>query len=116
MDSVLVILHAVVFLILAKALELVAGQTGNQGLVTVLHFMGWAGYVPFSLAASSTLHQHKGLIIGLLVGVVVLGGAHTLPALADELMPIGAGIIAGSIARNIIGRPKENPHDATPSA
>jgi hypothetical protein len=101
MDRLRVFVHALFFLIGALGLEAYAARTGNPIITGFLQFMRWGSYVPFALAAASALNHHRGMLILLVVVTIAVGAPTDTRALADQLAPIGVGILIGSFITSV---------------
>lgn len=114
MAALRVLIHSLGFVILAQAIEFLASRTGNPGLVAIAGFMRWGSDIPFAIAASSALHQHKTVLVGLLGLTVLLGAPGNIQELAVQVSPIGTGVLIGSMVRKIIE--PESTNGTSPSA
>jgi hypothetical protein len=100
MDGLRVFVHAAAFVIGAALLGLLGDKTGSPLLLLAVHWIAWANYIPFGIAASSGMHNHKGVLVLLVAGVLLLTSPDTSERLAVIMAPIGIGLLVGSIIRN----------------
>src|ERR1035438_8008868 len=113
MDRLRVIVHALIFLICAQVIEQYALRTGNPVITGFLGFMRWGCYVPFAVAAASALNHHRGMIILVMVLTVALGAPTTMRSLADQVAPIGRGVVQGAFITKLGNEPDK--HNAKPT-
>ena len=94
--------HAFFFLIAAHVVTALADQTSAPGYRTVLRFLAPGSYLPLAVALSAALHAQRGIMI-ILVGLIMIGiWPFTINDLARWLVPVGAGIILGSLLEIVI--------------
>ena len=94
--------HAVLFLIAAHALELLAKQASAPGYAAVMRALSPGSYAPLSVAISAALHAQRSIIL-VLVGLIVVGiWPFTIDDLAIWLIPVGAGILLGSLIQRLV--------------
>jgi hypothetical protein len=112
-DIIRILIHSTAFLLGGMLLQLGADHTKNQGLALISSLIEWGSFLPFAIAASSALHKNKTMIIAITVITVLLGQPGSLQDLSTQLSTIGAGLLIGTGARNIIIPERRN--DGTPN-
>ncbi len=90
-------------LILAAVANILAGLLRHvgPGFSFLVDQLGWGWFVPFAIATACALHNQKALSLVLLGVVLLIAVPLTLAILPVVLVPVGAGILAGTGLRRL---------------
>ncbi len=92
-----VLIHALFFYLGAHVLRGLSGYAPRLG--NALDAIGYAGFIPFSVASAIGLHDTKYLLLGLVAALFLTAECTNAHDLARVLLPIGAGLIVGQGVR-----------------
>ena len=86
------------------------------GLVLLMEWASPGAYTIISGSSAAAAHDRKDLIILILLLTMLAACPFDLQDVARLLIPLGSGILLGSILRNTLKEetPPEHPHERTP--
>lgn len=89
-------------LIITAILNALGGFATNAGLALLLGIIKPGAYLPFALSTSAAMHGLRSASIILLAGTIILAYPSSINELATILVPIGAGLLTGTLLRSAI--------------
>lgn len=89
-------------LIIAALLHATTRVATAPGVALLLGVLSPGAYLPFALSTSAAMHGHRSAALLILAGTLVLAYPATTNDLATHLVPVGAGLLAGTGLRNAI--------------
>lgn len=87
-------------LIIAALLHATTHIASAPGVALLLGVLSPGAYLPFALSTSAAMHGIRSAALIILAGTLVL--AYPTNDLATHLVPVGAGLLAGTGLRNAI--------------
>ena len=89
-------------LIIASILHATTRVATAPGVALLLGVLSPGAYLPFALSTSAAMHGIRSAALIILAGTLVLAYPATTNDLATHLVPVGAGLLAGTGLRNAI--------------
>jgi hypothetical protein len=97
--------HAII--ILGVLLVLARFLGGTPGFARLFGVLGWASFVPFSLSCAAGINNQRAVVIITVIATLLAIWPASIEKVAQALVPIGLGILAGVAMKSAFAEAKE---------
>jgi hypothetical protein len=95
-------------LIALSAVHLIDRTTHLRAVEFLLHLAGWGGYLPLAIAIACGITNDRAALIATVIITVLVAIPGSITGVADALVPIGVGIVIGSLLHHAIKETKDH--------